>query len=197
MYSKGITTYKDACVILSYCELICFISILENFACSVLLSFVATVPSIFLEGMRFHGQKTYDIWILSSVKIQDIQLFNDHLVVYERENGLPKVTIYGLPDVGEPLKSLQGGHLVEFIDPIYSVDPSESQFNSSILRFYYSSMKTPPSVYDYDMKTGVSVLKKIETVSYMNRSFSNYCVLNCHLIYMLITIDIVNFWVGL
>nr|POE78721.1 protease 2 [Quercus suber] len=99
-----------------------------------------------------------------SVKIQDIQLFNDHLVVYERENGLPKVTIYGLPDVGEPLKSLQGGHLVEFIDPIYSVDPSESQFNSSILRFYYSSMKTPPSVYDYDMKTGVSVLKKIETV---------------------------------
>ncbi|KAL0000282.1 hypothetical protein SO802_019884 [Lithocarpus litseifolius] len=98
------------------------------------------------------------------VKIQDIQLFNDHLVVYERENGLPKVTIYGLPDVGEPLKSLQGGHLVEFIDPIYSVDPSESQFNSSILRFYYSSMKTPPSVYDYDMKTGVSVLKKIETV---------------------------------
>ncbi|KAM3693629.1 hypothetical protein ACJW31_08G182200 [Castanea mollissima] len=99
-----------------------------------------------------------------SVKIQDIQLFNDHLVVYERENGLPKVTIYGLPDVGESLKSLQGGHLVEFIDPIYSVDPSESQFNSSILRFDYSSMKTPPSVYDYDMKTGVSVLKKIETV---------------------------------
>ena len=77
------------------------------------------------------------------------------------------------------------------------MDPSESQFNSSILRFYYSSMKTPPSVYDYDMKTGVSVLKKIETVSYMNRSFSNYCVLNLHLIYMLITIDIVNFWVGL
>ena len=115
---------------------------------------------------------------MSSVKIQDIQLFNDHLVVYEREKGLPNVTIYGLPDVGEPLKSLQGGHTVDFIDPIYSVQSSESQFNSSILRFYYSSMKTPPSVYDYDMKTGISVLKKIEAVSYINRSFSNYCAPN-------------------
>jgi oligopeptidase B len=45
------------------------------------------------------------------------------------------------------------------------VELSESSlFTSSILRLYYSSMKTPPSVYDYDMKTGISVLKKIETV---------------------------------
>lgn len=115
---------------------------------------------------------------MSSIKIQDIQLFKDHLVVYEREKGLPKVTIYGLPDAGEPLKSLQGGHTVNFIDPVYSVEPLESQFTSSILRFAYSSMKTPHSVYDYDMKAGISVLKKIESVSYINKSFSNYCVLH-------------------
>lgn len=59
---------------------------------------------------------------------------------------------------------LQGGQAVDFIDPIYSLDPSESQFSSSILRFKYSSLKTPPSVYDYDMNTGISVLKKIEPV---------------------------------
>ncbi|KAL6332523.1 hypothetical protein AAG906_008562 [Vitis piasezkii] len=99
-----------------------------------------------------------------SVKIQDIQLFSDHLVVYERENGLPKVTFYRLPAVGEPLGSLQGGRTVDFLDPIYSVDPSESQFYSSILRFSYSSLRTPYSVYDYDMNTSVSVLKKIQTV---------------------------------
>lgn len=99
-----------------------------------------------------------------SVKIQDVQLFSDHLVVYERENGLPKVTFYRLPSAGVPLKSLQGGQFVDFIDPIYSVLPSESQFSSSILRFSYSSMRTPPSVYDYDMNTGSSVLKKTETV---------------------------------
>lgn len=102
---------------------------------------------------------------LFSVKIQDIYLYSDHLVAYEREDGLQKITIYGLPDVGEPLKGLQGGQAVEFLDPIYSVVPSESEFSSGILRFSYSSLKTPQSVYDYDMKSGISVLKKIETVS--------------------------------
>ncbi|CAK9143075.1 unnamed protein product [Ilex paraguariensis] len=100
-----------------------------------------------------------------SVKIRDIQLFSDHLVVYERENGLLRVIIYCLPAVGEPLERLQDGRAVDFVDPIYSVDPSESQFSSSILRFSYSSMKTPTSVYDYDMNTGISILKKIELVS--------------------------------
>lgn len=102
---------------------------------------------------------------MSSVKIQDIQLFSDHLVVYERENGLPRVNVYCLPAIEEPLESLQGARAVDFIDPVYSVDPSESQFSSSVLRFSYSSMRTPLSEYDYDMNTGISVLKKIETVS--------------------------------
>ncbi|MCD9642259.1 hypothetical protein HAX54_028950 [Datura stramonium] len=105
------------------------------------------------------------------VKLQDIQLFTDHLAVHERENGLPRITVYRLPAVGEPLERLQGGRAVDFVDPVYSVDPLESEFESSVLRFSYSSMRTPPSVYDYDMDTGVSVLKKIETVSYMRGYF--------------------------
>ncbi|XP_049368026.1 uncharacterized protein LOC125832883 [Solanum verrucosum] len=99
-----------------------------------------------------------------SIKLQDIQLFTDHLAVHERENGLPRITVYRLPAVGEPLERLQGGRAVDFVDPVYSVDPLESEFESGVLRFSYSSMRTPPSVYDYDMDTGVSVLKKIETV---------------------------------
>nr|AIA26579.1 prolyl oligopeptidase [Cicer arietinum] len=95
---------------------------------------------------------------------KEIQLFSDHLVAYERENGLPKIIVYHLPSIGEPLRSLESGQVVSFIDPVYSVDASESQFSSSILRFSYSSLKTPPSVYDYDMKAGVSVLKKIDSV---------------------------------
>ncbi|KAK4348161.1 hypothetical protein RND71_034500 [Anisodus tanguticus] len=99
-----------------------------------------------------------------SVKLQDIQLFTNHLAVHERENGLPRITVYRLPAVGEPLERLQGGRAIDFVDPVYSVDPLESVFESGVLRFSYSSMRTPPSVYDYDMDTGVSVLKKIETV---------------------------------
>ncbi|KAG9131845.1 hypothetical protein Leryth_016573 [Lithospermum erythrorhizon] len=99
-----------------------------------------------------------------SVKLQDVQLFTDHITVYERENGLLRIIVYRLPPIGEPLQGLQSGRAVDFVDPIYSVDPMESQFSSNILRFHYSSMRTPSSVYDYDMDTGVSVLKKIDTV---------------------------------
>lgn len=101
-----------------------------------------------------------------SIKIWDAQLFADHLAVYERENGLPKITVYHLPAVDEPLTSLKGGRVVDFIDPVYCVDSEESEFSSSILRFSYSSLRTPWSVYEYDMNTGISVLKKIDTVSY-------------------------------
>ncbi|XP_021609961.1 protease 2 isoform X2 [Manihot esculenta] len=99
-----------------------------------------------------------------SIKIWDAQLFADHLAVYERENGLPKITVYHLPAVDEPLTSLKGGRVVDFIDPVYCVDSEESEFSSSILRFSYSSLRTPWSVYEYDMNTGISVLKKIDTV---------------------------------
>ncbi|KAJ6367363.1 hypothetical protein OIU77_003676 [Salix suchowensis] len=98
------------------------------------------------------------------IKIQDTCLFANHLAVYERENGLPKVIAYHLPAVDEPLTSLEDGRAIDFIDPVYTVDPAQSEFNSSILRFSYSSLRTPDSVYDYDMNTGTSVVKKIETV---------------------------------
>ncbi|CAK7339812.1 unnamed protein product [Dovyalis caffra] len=95
---------------------------------------------------------------------KDTHLFANYLAVYERENGLPKVTVYRLPAVDEPLTSLEDGRTIDFIDPVYTVEPAPSQFNSSILRFSYSSLRTPDSVYDYDMNTGTSAVKKIETV---------------------------------
>lgn len=117
---------------------------------------------------------SYLFWILTRIKIQDTHLFANHLAVYERENGLPKVTVYRLPAVDEPLTSLEDGRAIDFIDPVYTVDPAGSEFNSSILRFSYSSLRTPNSVYDYDMNTGTSVVKKIETVRYEQALFIYY-----------------------
>ncbi|XP_031493939.1 uncharacterized protein LOC116260019 [Nymphaea colorata] len=98
------------------------------------------------------------------IKIQQIQLFINNLVVYEREDGLLKVTVYGLPAAGKAIECLQDGQVVEFIDPIYEVESVDSQYNSHVLRFSYSSMRTPPSVYDHDMDSRVTVLKKVEAV---------------------------------
>ena len=117
---------------------------------------------------------------MSSVKIQNIQLFEDHLVAHERVNGLPKVTIYKLPDVREPVQRHLGSFTVPFDDdPAYSAEPLVSEFNSSFLKIRYSTLKTPPFVYEVDMKTGEVVSKESATVSYIIKSLCS--ALSCDL----------------
>ncbi|BBN08503.1 oligopeptidase B [Marchantia polymorpha subsp. ruderalis] len=99
-----------------------------------------------------------------SVKLQSVSTSKDHIVVQERENGLVTLTVYMLPPVGEPITSLGEGRKVEFPEPTYSVWQAASQYDSSVMRYVYSSLTTPPTVYDYDMNTGVSVLKKVQAV---------------------------------
>ncbi|KAG6556548.1 hypothetical protein Mapa_001487 [Marchantia paleacea] len=99
-----------------------------------------------------------------SVKLQSVSTSKDHIVVQERENGLVTLTVYMLPPVGEPITSLGEGRKVDFPEPTYSVWQAASQYDSSVMRYVYSSLTTPPTVYDYDMNTGVSVLKKVQAV---------------------------------
>ncbi|XP_078151590.1 prolyl oligopeptidase family protein [Carex rostrata] len=98
------------------------------------------------------------------VKIQDFQTFKNHIALCEREHGLPKITVFCLPAIGEPIRSLENGRQIEFVDQVYDAELDKSEFNSSILRYSYSSMKTPLTVYDYDMETGTSAQKKIQAV---------------------------------
>ncbi|KAK0573118.1 hypothetical protein LWI29_003258 [Acer saccharum] len=79
----------------------------------------------------------------------------------QREQILQELVSYELTFCIDPRDTLFGSNCAE---TAYILDTSESQFSSSILRFHYNSMRMPPSVYDYDMNTGISVLKKIETV---------------------------------
>lgn len=105
--------------------------------------------------------------LLCSVKLRNFQLFQNHLVVFEREGGLAKVVVYRLPAIDQPLEHLSGGRNVDFVDPVYDVHSLESQFSSNVLRFSYSSLRTPHSVYDYDMDSSECVLKKSDTVSFL------------------------------
>ncbi|CAN8289540.1 unnamed protein product [Cochlearia groenlandica] len=79
------------------------------------------------------------------------------------------ITVHRLHAEGQPLSSLQSGRSVGFVDPVYSVDSTESEFSSNVLRFCYSSLKTPPSVYDYDMTHYVvfSVLESFDASNYV------------------------------
>lgn len=103
-----------------------------------------------------------------SVKIENVQSSKDHLIVNVREDGLQAITIYSLPPAGTPVESLPEGQKIKFPEPTYSLEEEPSQFNSHIYRYGYSSLRTPQSVYDYDMNTGRTVLKKKQPVRTMN-----------------------------
>jgi oligopeptidase B len=78
------------------------------------------------------------------VKVDDIELFKDHLVIYERENGLRTMQIIELSD--------WDSHAIVFREPVYTYAKGENpNFDSNVLRFNYMSLTTPDTDYDYDM----------------------------------------------
>ncbi len=92
-----------------------------------------------------------------NVKLEKIELFNNYLVVFERDNGLEKIRV---------IDFVSGkNHFVDFEEPVYAVYPTGNrEFDTDVLRFAYSSLITPKSVYDYNMSTKQRELKKREEV---------------------------------
>jgi oligopeptidase B len=89
--------------------------------------------------------------------IVDIVAFAGHLVRLEREDGLPRIVVRQLANGSE--------HAIAFDEEAYSLGVSAGyEFDTTTLRFTYSSMTTPEQVYDYDMQTRIRVLRKTQEV---------------------------------
>jgi oligopeptidase B len=89
--------------------------------------------------------------------LEDIDLFSDHMVTTEREYGLVHFRVRNL-DAGDPRD-------VSFPEPTYSASASDNdEFATPDFRFEYTSLITPSSVYDYNVKTGERTLLKREPV---------------------------------
>lgn len=92
-----------------------------------------------------------------TVKVDALEPFQDHLVIHERENGLRQLRIIALR-TGEE-------HLVKSPEPAYTYGRhANPDFHSNLLRFTYTSMTTPNTVYDYNMETQARECKKQEPV---------------------------------
>ncbi len=88
-----------------------------------------------------------------AVKIDDVDLFADHLVVSEKEGGLQHIRITNLKN--------NKSHRLTFPEPVYTAFVSiNPEFKTPILRFGYQSLVTPNSVFDYDMEKQTRVLLK-------------------------------------
>ena len=101
----------------------------------------------------------------AGVLIDRIDLFQDHLVTLEWAGGVKRVRVVRLA-AAEP--AIVATHWIDFPEDAYAVSVAENPaFASTTLRLNYSSLKTPPTVYAYDMEARrLEVLKQDEIANY-------------------------------
>lgn len=86
-----------------------------------------------------------------------VEVFKDHIAVFEIKDANTQIRILDISD--------GSGHIVRLPEKMCTVRPdSNPMFDSHVLRFTLSSFVTPPSVYEYDMRTRKLVLKKRDKV---------------------------------
>ncbi|MEJ8473902.1 S9 family peptidase [Roseibium algae] len=84
-------------------------------------------------------------------------VYKTFMVRLERENGLPRIVIHRLADHIE--------HEISFDEEAFSLGLGGGyEFDTTEIRFSYSSMTTPSRVYDYDVETRKRLLRKEQEV---------------------------------
>ena len=89
--------------------------------------------------------------------LEDVDLFREFFVASYRERGLPVMRVYSLNHEGLPGESRD----IRFPDPAYEADGDVNRdFAATTYRYAYQSLVRPPSVFEYDVRTGASTLLK-------------------------------------
>ncbi len=87
------------------------------------------------------------------VKIDAVDAFAHHLVMSEWEGGQQQIEVLDLPSGTR--------HRVTFPEPVYTAVLAQNYiFDSNVVRYSYTSLVSPPSVFDYDMTSHESHLVK-------------------------------------
>jgi oligopeptidase B len=93
----------------------------------------------------------------SDVLLEQVEEFKDFIAMSERKDGLTRIRIRNLKNGQE--------HYVSFGEAAYSASfGANPEYNSSVLRYGYSSLTVPVSVFDYNMITKKKTLKKQQPV---------------------------------
>ncbi|MFX0013677.1 MAG: S9 family peptidase [Promethearchaeota archaeon] len=96
-----------------------------------------------------------------SVFLRDFEVFEDFLVLHEREDGMTKIRVID--------QKRDQDHYLDFPDPVYTCEKFSyslvyPEFKSNVLRFVYTSLITPNSVFDYNMDTNEKKLVKQDEI---------------------------------
>jgi oligopeptidase B len=88
-----------------------------------------------------------------AIKREDIEVFSKHLVIHERENGLPHLRVLDF--------ATGKHHRLDMPEPIYEVADGENlEFETDTYRFTYESPITPESTFAQNFATGKRTLLK-------------------------------------
>ena len=91
------------------------------------------------------------------VLLEDFEIFDDYVVVAQRQQGLTNIQIFQTADGTEKQ--------ITFADPTYTARlHANPESGSSKLRYSYTSLTTPPRVYEYDMAGGGTTLLKTSRI---------------------------------
>ncbi|MGB9464046.1 MAG: S9 family peptidase [Candidatus Acidiferrum sp.] len=99
----------------------------------------------------------------ADVMVAGADVFRSHIVLFEREAGLPQLRIVDLGIAARD--ALAASHRVEFAEPAYNASLTNNpEFDTTFVRFQYESFVTPRSVFDYEVGTRERVLRKKQPV---------------------------------
>lgn len=93
----------------------------------------------------------------ADVLLEDFEFFRDYLVVSERKDGLMQLRV----------RPWSGGkeYYLDFGEPAYLAYVSTNrEFDTPLLRYVYTSLTTPSSTYDFDMRTRQKTLLKRDSI---------------------------------
>jgi len=91
-----------------------------------------------------------------TIRLEDVDAFASHLVVSQRSDGLTQLRVITLGDEGPA-----DDFLVEFDQPVYTVGAvGNPEFTQPTVRLGYTTMATPPAVYDFDVASRELTLLK-------------------------------------
>src|SRR3954469_2982530 len=92
-----------------------------------------------------------------TVMLDDTDFFKNYYITYEREHGLPQISVADL-QTGQ-------SHRIAFPEPAYLASPYVNrEYDVKKFRYSYQSFITPQSIYEYDMATGNATLLKRKEV---------------------------------
>jgi oligopeptidase B len=98
------------------------------------------------------------------VLIEKVDILKDHIIVSTRRAGLTQLEV-----INRDSREL---HSIDVAEDVYEASSGDNyEFDSTIFRYYYESMTTPESVYDYDlMSQQRHMIKEKEVLGGFNRS---------------------------